>query len=339
MTMPGRNFAATAVAATAGFVLGVVIGAMPASAADKIIRVGSSDPMSSPYMMGMSVFKRIVEQRSGGSMEVQIFPSGQLGQQVEQLEGVRAGTQEINLATPAWFSAFFPQIEVLELPFLVNDWDAATRLFESDVMGEVVADAEKESGIRIAGWMPVGFRNVFNKDRPVEKIEDLAGMKIRLQNAAVHIATFKALGANPVALAYSEVYPGLQTGVIDAAESPSGQIVINKFYEVGPYVSQTQHFFAAMLVYVNSDFYGKLTPAEKEIFDDAMVAAEGAGYVIAKQNEDDAMAQLTKLGAKVNVPSDAEKQRMIEAVSPIYQEFAPKLEKYLDRVLKVARGS
>lgn len=330
------------VVGTVGLILGSVLflsaSGFEAAAQKKVIRVGSSDPMSSPYMMGMSVFKKIVEQRSGGKMEVQIFPSGQLGKQVEQIEGVKAGTQEINLATPAWFSAFFPPIEVLSFPFLVNDWEAATRLFESDVMKELIADAEKATGVRIAGAMPTGFRNVFNKVRPIEKLEDLAGLKTRLQNSAVHIATFRALGANPIALAYSELYSGLQTGLIDAAESPSGQILINKFYEVGPYVSQTKHFFATMLVYVNAKFYNGLSAEERAIFDEAMRAGEAANFVIAKQNDEEAVSALTKAGAKVNTPSAAEKKRMIEAVKPVYDEFGPKFEKYLDRVLKAARG-
>ncbi len=315
-----------------------IVAAGSAVAQQRIIRVGSSDPMTSPYMRAMEVFKSIVEQESRGSLQVRIYPSAQLGTQIAQIEGVMAGTQEINLATPAWFSSFFPAIDVLEMPFLVTDWASVSRTFESDVTQELFRDAEKTTGVKIAGWMPVGFRNMFNRLGPIEKLSDFAKMKVRLQNSAVHISTFRALGANPVALAYGEVYTGLQTGLIDAAELPSGQILVNKFHEVGKYVTQTQHFFAAMLVYVNSKFYNQLSAEEKAIFDRAMASAKTSGYNFAKQAEDEAQANLTRQGAIVGTPNDTLKKQMIEAVNPIYKEYGPKFDKYLPRMLKVSRG-
>jgi tripartite ATP-independent transporter DctP family solute receptor len=327
-------------AATWSVVIAVscLIPATDAGAQQRVIRVGSSDPMTSPYMRAMEVFKSIVEKESGGTLQVRIYPSAQLGTQIAQIEGVMAGTQEINLATPAWFSSFFPAIDVLEMPFLVTDWAAVSRTFESDVAQELFRDAEKTTGVRISGWMPVGFRNMFNRVGPIEKLSDFAKMKVRLQNSAVHISTFRALGANPVALSYGEIYTGLQTGLIDAAEGPSGQILVNKFHEVGKYVTQTQHFFAAMLVYVNAKFYNQLSQQEKAIFDKAMATAKKAGYDYAKQAEDEAAANLGRQGAVVGVPSDALKKQMIEAVNPIYKEYGPKFDKYLPRLLKVSRG-
>jgi TRAP-type transport system periplasmic protein len=315
-----------------------LLGTADALAQQRVIRVGSSDPMTSPYMRAMEVFKSVVEQESRGALQVRIYPSAQLGTQIAQIEGVIAGTQEINLATPAWFSSFFPAVDVLEMPFLVTDWASAARTFEADVTKELFRDAEKATGVKIAGWMPVGFRNMFNRVGPIEKLSDFSKMKVRLQNSAVHISTFRALGANPVALSYGEIYTGLQTGLIDAAEGPSGQILVNKFHEVGKYVTQTQHFFAAMLVYVNAKFYNQLSTQDKAIFDKAMIAAKKAGYDYAKQAEDEAAANLTRSGAIVGVPSEALKRQLIDAVNPIYKEYGPKFDKYLPRMLKVSRG-
>jgi len=119
------------------------------------------------------------------------------------------------MASPGWFSQFYPRMDMLELPFLVTDWDQAQRMLSSQAFQDLAKAAEEETDILIYGKFPYGFRNIANSKRSVETLEDLKGLKLRVQNSPAHLATFQALGASPVALAWDETYQAVQTGVVE----------------------------------------------------------------------------------------------------------------------------
>jgi len=301
----------------------------------KIVRAGITDPLETPHGQGMVEFKRVLEAESNGSIEVRLFPSNQLGTIVEQIENVKQGGQEMSMSTPAWFSRFYARIDMLELPFMLTNWDQAEKLFASDAYKDLMSKAEQATGVKIVGALPNGFRNVINKRRAVTSVEDMKGLKIRLQNSPVHLATFKALGAVPVAVGWNETYQAVQTGVVDGLENASGVLLSAKFQEVAPFVSNTRHFFGLLLVYANPRFYNGMTDAEKAAFAKAIKAAEATNMRLAKQSEDDAVAGLTKAGAKVNDLTPDAFAAMRKAVQPVYDEFGPKFQPELDNLLKV----
>lgn len=262
-----------------------------------------------------------------------MFPSNQLGREIEQMEGVRAGTQEMMVATPAWFASFYPKIEVFELPFLFADWDEIAKVYDSEVFEQISKDAEATTGIKIVGWFPLGFRNVYSNKRHVEKLEDLSGLKLRLQNAKVHIRTFEALGAVPISLPAADVYQAIKTGVIDGAETPTTIIALQKYAEIAPYISKTQHFFATFLIYVNAKMYDGLSIEHKRAFDSAVRAAAAAGYELARKADQDAEAVIKAAGGKIAEPSAATKAALRAAVKKVYDEFGPALEPYYSKVM------
>lgn len=308
----------------------ILIGALVlAPAQAKTIRAGLTDPLDTPHGQAMVLFKDVMEKETSGGITVQLFPSLQLGQILEQVEGVQQGSQEMMMATPAWFSRFYPRIDVFSLPYLVTDWTAGERLFRSPAVAEIWRDAEKATGIKIAGAFPVGFRNVINKKRPIQTAADLSGLKIRLQNSPVQIATLRALGANPVVIAWGETHQAVQTGIVDGLENSLPVLVSTRFAEVAPYLSQTRHFFEHFLVFVNAKFYSGLTPAERAAYDKAMDMAEAHCLDLVKKAEASAVAAIEKQGAKVNDLPPAEIAKLQAAVKPVYDEFGPKFEPYL----------
>jgi tripartite ATP-independent transporter DctP family solute receptor len=311
----------------------LVFGAMDGAAqAAKVIRAGLTDPLDTPHGQAMVLFKEQLEKETNGGIKVQLFPSLQLGQILEQVEGVQQGSQEMMMATPAWFSRFFPAIDVFSLPYLVKDWKTGEKLFSSPVTAEIWAAAEKASGIKIAGVLPVGFRNVINKKLPVRTIADLSGLKIRLQNSPVQIATFKALGANPVVVAWGETYQAVQTGMVDGMENSLPIIASNKFADIAKNVSRTQHFFEHFLVFVNSKFYAGLTEQERAAYDKAMIAARDHCIELVKKAEESAIAAIEKQGGKVNSVEPAELAKLEAAVKPVYDEFGKKFEPYFSKL-------
>lgn len=309
-----------------------------AVAADIVIHAGLTDPLDTPYGEAMTKFKELVEAGSGHRIEVQLFPSNQLGAIPEQLENVKTGAQEMSLFSPAYAGQFFPAFDVLELPYLVTNWDEARRMLSSDAFKKLRNDAAKSIGVKIIGSFPYGFRNIANSKHPVTSLADFKGLKLRTQNSPVHIAAFRDLGANPVAIGWDETYQAVQTGVVDGLENANTVLIANRFPEIAPYISVTHHLFGMLLVSMNTKLYDSLSPEDRKLVDTSMQAAEELNLTRALEVEKTSIAQLTKMGAKVNeVPQD-QIAAMKGAVQPVYKEFGPKFEPYLSALRTAAAG-
>jgi len=309
------------------------IGASDAMA-QKIIRLGHSEGADAPHGQTMQIFKKLVEAGTNGRIQVQIFVSLQLGPVVEQLEGVKQGTQEMFISTPAWFSRFYNQVDVLSLPYLVTDWDQAERLMQSDAVRKIAADAEAASGIKILGVIPVGFRNAATRVRPIMKVEDFSGLKIRVQNSPVYIGAFRALKANPVAMDAGEQFQAVQSGVIDGLESTFPIILSAKYHQVAPFISETRHNFDVFLIYMNQKFFNGLTPEEQRVVINSIRAAEIASVVITRNAEISAQRALVAAGVKFNDVPKETIAALQAAVKPLYDEMGPKFEPNLSALRK-----
>jgi TRAP-type transport system periplasmic protein len=300
-----------------------------AVAQDVIIRAGLTDPLDTPYGEAMVEFKRIVEEGSDGRIEVQLFPSAQLGALAEQLANVQSGAQEMTLISPAYSSQFFPALNVLELPFLVTTWDEAETMLNSEAFAGLMADAEAAIDVKLVGNFPYGFRNIANSDHPVTSLESMAGLKLRTQSSPVHIAAFEAMGASPVAIDWSETYQAVQTNVVDGLENANSVLIANKFPEIAPYVSVTHHLFGMLLVAMNANTYNALSAEDQALVAEAMDAAEEINLRRAKEIEEGSVAELESLGAKVNDVPAEQIAAMRESISGVYDTFADRFEPYL----------
>ena len=291
-----------------------------------VIRAGLTDPLDTPYGEAMQEFKRIVEEESGNRIEVQLFPSAQLGAVPEQLENVRTGAQEMALISPAYAGQFFPPFDVLELPYLVTDWDEADRMLNSDAFAQLKDDAADSIGVKIIGNFPYGFRNVANSNHPVTSLEDFKGLKLRTQNSPVHVAAFQALGANPVAIGWDETYQAVQTGVVDGLENANTVLIANKYPEIAKYVSVTRHLFGMLLVAINSKLYDSLSADDQQLIMKAMRAGEAINLKRAHEIEETSLSALKDLGAEINEVPPEEIAKMRDAVQPVLQQYGPKFE-------------
>lgn len=307
-----------------------------ANAADITIRAGLTDPLDTPYGEAMIEFKRIVEEGSEGRIEVQLFPSAQLGAVPEQLENVKVGAQEMSLFSPAYAGQFFPAFNVLELPFLVTNWDEAQAMLNSDAFKTLTDEAADVIGIKIVGNFPYGFRNIANSRRPVAEISDFSGLKLRVQNSPVHIAAFEALGASPVAVGWDETYQAVQTGVVDGLENANTVLIANRFPEIAKYVSVTRHLFGMLLVSMNSDLYDSLSAEDQALIERAMDAAEAINLARSIEIDQGSTAQLTEIGAEVNEVSAEAVAAMREAMKPVYDEFGPQFEPHFSALSAAA---
>lgn len=316
----------------------LIFSVQPHAHAQKMIRLGHSDGADTPHGQTMAIFAKLVDRATQGRYQVRVFPNLQLGPVAQELQSVKLGTQEMFISTPAWFSGFYPKVDVLSLPYMAANWDEAERLLKSDALKKIEADAEAASGIKILGTIPVGFRNLATRNKLVQKPGDLSGLKIRVQNSPVYLAIFKSLGANPVAIDAGEMFLAVQNGVVDGIETTYPIMLSSKFYQVAPNISETRHNFDVFFIYINKTFFDSMSPEDQKAIQGAVDSAALQGITITKNAEQQAKRSLIAAGAKVQDVSPETIQALRAKTQVVYDQFRSKFGDEIGALQKAIAG-
>lgn len=229
---------------------------------------GPPDPLSLPEQSGAVVFEDYVESRSGGRLEVEIYPACQLGSEREMLEGVQLGTVEMVNTSEGAVAGFYPDILATAIPYAFKNRKIAWEVLEGPFGQKLREDIRKATGMRVLTFSDNGFRNFTNDVRPIHSPEDLKGLKIRTMENPAHMKLVEALGAIPTPIAWAECYNALQMGTVDGQENPVSLIVAKRFYEVQKYATLDGHIFSIDFIWINEDFYQSLSPDLQQIVQD-----------------------------------------------------------------------
>ena len=222
--------------------------------------------------VAMNTFRDELAKASGGALAVDVFPAMQLGGAAENVQNVRAGTLQMIWVGMAFLSRTVPELEAISLPFQFEGREQAFRVVDGPV-GKLLDAKFADKGLVDLGFMELGARHVTNSRRPIKSLDDLKGMKIRMQPNETHLATFRALGANPVAMDIKELYSALQQGVVDGQENPFSVINASRYFEVQKFVSNTGHFFDFINVVANRRAFEGLPAAQQKQLRDSMAKA------------------------------------------------------------------
>lgn len=222
-------------------------------------------------------FKKLVEEKSAGQMEVQIFPSGQLGNERQLVEQMKTGALEAAITTTGTFGNFNPLFNLYCLPYLFENLDVAQAVINGPIGDEYKKTLKDSLGIIHLGWVEDGFRNVFSR-KPINKLSDMKGLKLRTMEAPVWIETYKAFGAGAVPMAYTELYSALQQGVVDGADALTTNYLSDKMYEVAPYFNRMDFAKNPTSLMVSEKFFNTLTADQQKILVDAGKEAQAYGY-------------------------------------------------------------
>jgi tripartite ATP-independent transporter DctP family solute receptor len=303
----------------------LVAAAQPALSQDAIqertIRWGHLQPKDHPVSAGANKFAQVVEQKSGGKIKVREFPNSSLGSEMQQQSALQGGTQEMMSASTTTLVGIVKEFGVLDFPFLFANEKQADATLDGLIGARLLERLPEHGLIGLAYWEN-GFRNVTNSKRPITRAEDLAGLKIRVMQNPVYMDTFKTVNANPVPMAFGELFTALETKTVDAQENPYSIILGNKFNEVQKYLSVTRHSYNAFIVLMSKQFWDKLSPAEKQIMQDAAAEARSYERQVARAAADRDLAALKAKGMEVNELSPAEVARMRELLKPVSEKFA-----------------
>ncbi len=285
-----------------------------------------------PYYIASKKFATLIEKYTHGRYKVNIYPSGELGNERDMIKNLMVGTMDLGVITNAPVGSFVHAFMILDMPFIFPNYKVAHKVLDGKA-GKMLLSKLSKINIKGLAFAEGGFREMINNVRPIYKPSDLKGIKFRVMRTPVYIALFRALGANAVPLPWGSAFTAVQQHVVDGLEIPVPVIWANKFYEVTKYLSLTNHTYSPLIIMVSGSLWNKLSEKDKAIFQKA--AIEAARYERKKIEGiiSELIKKLQEKGMKVNKVPDM--KPFMEAVKPVYKEFEPKIGKeVMETVLK-----
>lgn len=291
-----------------------------AASAETVIKVGHGAAESFHMHRALLHFEELVEAGSNGEIDVQIFPSSQMGPDREMIEGVQTGVLEMAVPPSSFFAGWDPSFAVIELPYMYASKDIAFDVLDSDAGAGMIERVEGQ-GLVGLGWLELGVRNVTNNVRPIATPADLEGVKLRTMQVPAHVATFQALGANPTPMNFGEVYSALQQGVIDGQENPLAIITSQRFYEVQSYLSTTGHVFAVYMPVISQPFFNSLSAEHQQLVRESMAAAREYQAEIVSAEDASQLDEIRAAGVEVLELTAEERQAFAEATESVRLQY------------------
>ncbi len=318
-----RKFVSIVTFTAAALSMALFTGQANAGKTIKLSHLDPDRPLEATMPAAARVFKQIVETQSNGEMKVQLYPAGQLGKDFEIVQQVRDGVVQSHIASVGGIATHYPLIDILNLPFAYPDISVTYTVLAGPVFDAFAEDMRRETGLQLLAFNDNGgFMHVTNSKRPITKLDDFKGLRIRTMTLKSHETAMAALGAKVTPMAWAELYTALQTGVVDGQMNPIPIIAQANFQEVQKYLTMTGHLFAPHIWIMNGKFYDSLTAGERQILKNAIasarVATQGIGRLI--EATDRGLPKLAEK-LKVNALDPTERKRMRDKALPAVAEL------------------
>jgi tripartite ATP-independent transporter DctP family solute receptor len=297
------------------------------NAQDVNFKLGMVTGPDSHQNIAAEKFVQLMNERSKGEIRGKVYHSSALGSTAQLLEGMNLGTVQSTITVV--FDSYVEKTAVLQVPFLFRDTEHFYKVIDGPIGDEVVADAPKK-GFRVLSIWDSGMRQIWTKDKSINKLEDLRGMKIRVPSGKIWVNSFKALGVNPTPMALGEVYSGLQQGTIDGMEQPIAYTYADKFYEVLKYMVEVDYQVSPGYLIVSDRWWKSLSPEGQKVAMEAVKEAKIFQRNVKAEQDKVALKNMTDKGLKVNKP---DRQSFIDAVKPVVEDYEKRFGKdVFDRI-------
>ena len=309
-----RVFIKTVIATVAMAAMGI------ASAQVKTIKFANQNNAGHPIVQGMEKFKDIVEKNSGGKLKVNIFPGGTLGSDQANVSAIQGGSLEMASMNSGIFASQVKDFGVFDFPFMFASTKEADAVVDGPFGKKMHAKLEEKGLIGLA-YYELGFRHLTNGKRPINKVSDIEGLKLRVIPNPINVDWVKALGANPTPLPFPELYAALEQGAVDGQENPIPTINSAKLYEVQKNLTLTGHQYNPQSVVISKKFWDALNAAEKKIVADAAIESAKFQRETARALEASLLANLKKNGMQVTQLSDSEMSILRDKMRPVTAKY------------------
>jgi tripartite ATP-independent transporter DctP family solute receptor len=283
---------------------------------ERTIKFATQNPKGHPLVTGMEKFAEIVTAKSGGRIKVSLFPGGVLGGDAANVSALQGGTLEMVVLNSGILASQVREFAVFDFPFMFANAREADAVVDGS-FGRMMLGKLDEKGIHGLAYWELGFRNITNSRRPINAVEDISGLKLRVIPNAINVDWVSALGANPTPMAFPEVYAGLEQKAIDGQENPLTVILANKFYEVQKYLTITNHQYNPQTVIISRKLWDTLSGEEKNMFAEAALEAGRVQRQVSREQAGLALETLKKNGMQVNELSPAELEKFRAKMKPV----------------------
>ena len=291
--------------------------------AAQTLKLGFGDPADSDQGAYAERFKEVVEGLSDGEIKVELFSSGALGTETEMLQSARKGTLDLALVFSGNAVPFVKELGTLTMPYLIkNEYDAVK--VTTGELGKMWSDiCIKKGGFRILGWTYSNFRHITNNVRPITSLKDIKGMKIRIPQNKIHMATYRAWSANPVPISWPETFTALQQGVVDGQDNPYIVCYTSKFQEVQKYMTEVHHQYALQPLIIGERSWKKMDEKTKAILTQAGIEAQQYNLLFQVTEASNAKAAMEAAGVQMDNLTDEEEWIRLakEKVWPEFYDF------------------
>lgn len=298
-----------------------------------VLKYGELNPDTHPMTVVAKEFARLVKEKSGGQVVVDVYPASQLGDERTEMQGVQMGAIDLFRANAVSMGDFgAKKSNIFSLPYLFRDREHLWKVLNGPIGKEIKDDIVKsKTGMVAVAYMEEGQRHFFFRDAPVSSLAQMKGKKIRVPQTQILIDTVKAFGAAPTPISYSELYSALQTGIVDGAENPPTGYLANNFYEVAKYYVLDGHTYSPSIMIMSEITWNKLTPAQRTAIEAAARETEVFNKTNAEKADNEAFAELKKRGAQIVTVTDLAKWP--EAVDPVYKKYASDATETIKKIL------
>lgn len=301
------------------------------SGSEKIVlKVGHINAPDHPWNVALEGFAKDVADATNGNLEIQVFPSSQLGGERDMAEGLKLGTLEMGLFGTGALQSLDKRLIIEELPYAWATRENAYAAMDGE-LGQALNGVLKEQGIIGLSYWESGYRHITNSVRPINRLEDLKGLKLRVPEAEMRIDTFKDLGALPTPLAFSEVFTALQQGTVDGQENPLATIASSKFNEVQEYLTLSGHIWGSALLGVSEQTWNSLSDENKDVITEKAEIWKLKEREMIQKSDEELLESLKASGMKVTEP---DVQEFKDAVQGVWNKYESQFGKDLVDIVR-----
>jgi len=275
---------------------------------------------ASHYQAGAEKFAEVLAKKSNNKMTMKVYPDGALGGEVQVIQALRSGTVDFTTCSPGILIGLDKKFGVFDMPFLFNDASEADAVLDGPI-GKSLLDNPPPGLIGLAFW-DHGFRNASNSKRPIVKMEDFEGLKIRVSQSPMIIETIRGLGANPLPMPFTELYTALETRAVDGQENPNAIFLTNKLYEVQKYLSLTAHQYNPLIVLFSKKIWDELNAEEQQLVREAAAETVSFQRKFLRDMNANALVSLKEKGTVINDVSLQEKEKMRNKLRAVSEKLA-----------------
>jgi len=315
-------------------VVALLLTVAPTSVLAREFRAADTQNDDYPTVQALRYMGGLVEQRSGGRLQIRVFHSRQLGEEKETIEQTRAGAIDLNRTNVALIGNFVPAVNVLAMPFLFHSIEHMQKVLDGPIGSEILDSFEPYGFVGLA-FYDSGARSIYNSVRPVRSLADLKGLRIRVQQAELMKDMFKALGADPVELPYGQVLTGLATKLIDGAENNWPSFVTTGHYKFAGYYTLTEHTMGPEVLVMSQKAWASLSAEDRRIFRES--ALRSSQFMRGKWRDLEEQSRAQAEAAGVTIIKDFDRKPFEEAMLPLYEQARrdPASALLIDRIRKV----